>query len=83
MKSSKQWFVLTALLAAVATQPVLAAASDVSPQTAASPDVAPQCDSVSFATGSPRNRAACRRIFAREARPTVQTSPLTASDFGS
>jgi hypothetical protein len=44
---------------------------------------APFCDSVSFATGSAQNRAACRRVFAREARPTVQTSPLTASDYAS
>ncbi|BDC43545.1 hypothetical protein PTKU15_68420 [Paraburkholderia terrae] len=41
------------------------------------------CDSVSFATGTAQNRAACRRMFAREARPTVQTSPLTASDYAS
>ena len=41
------------------------------------------CDSESFATGSAQNRAACRRVFAREARPTVQTSPLTASDYAS
>ncbi|AUT57488.1 hypothetical protein [Paraburkholderia caribensis] len=41
------------------------------------------CDSVSFATGTAQNRAACRRVFAREARPTVQTSPLTASDYAS
>ncbi|MBN3763763.1 hypothetical protein [Burkholderia sp. Ac-20365] len=44
---------------------------------------APMCDSVSFATGTAQNRAACRRMFAREARPTVQTSPLTASDYAS
>ncbi|MHB9836978.1 hypothetical protein Q8F57_019280 [Paraburkholderia terrae] len=41
------------------------------------------CDSVSFAAGTAQNRAACRRVFAREARPTVQTSPLTASDYAS
>lgn len=44
---------------------------------------AAQCDSVTFATGTPQNRAVCRRIFAREARPNVQTSPLTASDYAS
>ncbi|MBN3756572.1 hypothetical protein G3N95_26800 [Paraburkholderia sp. Tr-20389] len=42
-----------------------------------------QCDPVSFATGSAQNRATCRREFAREARPNVQTSPLTASDYAS
>lgn len=41
------------------------------------------CDSVSFATGTAQNRAACRRMFAREARPSVQTAPLTASDYAS
>jgi hypothetical protein len=41
------------------------------------------CDSVSFATGTPQNRAACRRVFARDTRPSVQTAPLTASDYAS
>ncbi|WP_321814059.1 MULTISPECIES: hypothetical protein [unclassified Paraburkholderia] len=42
-----------------------------------------QCDSASFATGGAKNRQACRREFAREARPTVQTAPQSASDYAS
>ena len=42
-----------------------------------------QCDSVSVATGGAKNRQACRREFARAARPTVQSAPLTASDYAS
>jgi hypothetical protein len=80
MKPFKPLLLLGALLGAAATQSALASpdvSSDYAKATMA------QCDSVSFASGSPANRAACRRIFAREVRPTVQTSPLTASDFGS
>ncbi|OLL32698.1 hypothetical protein BTH42_05605 [Burkholderia sp. SRS-W-2-2016] len=75
---------MAALCGFAAAQPVLAAA-DASPETAGSAPstLSAQCDSVSFATGTRQNRAACRRIFARQIRPTVQTSPQTAADFGS
>jgi hypothetical protein len=81
MKPSIQWFLLAASFGVAAAQPALAA--DSSPSPASSPAVTAQCDSVSFAAGTPQNRAACRRVFARQTRPTVQTSPLTASDYGS
>jgi hypothetical protein len=80
MKPSKPLSLLAALLCAAATQSALASPDASSGREAA---VAAQCDSVSFASGTPANRAACRRIFARQTRPTVQTSPLTASDYGS
>ncbi|WP_109480470.1 hypothetical protein [Paraburkholderia sp. C35] len=75
-------FALTLLLAASAAN-----ASTLQPASPAAGHsgngATAMCDSVSFATGSAQNRAACRRLFAREARPTVQTSPLTASDYAS
>jgi hypothetical protein len=81
MKPIKPLLLLGALLCAAATQSALASpAAASSGQDQATPA---QCDSVSFASDSPANRAACRRLFARQVRPTVQTSPLTASDFGS
>jgi hypothetical protein len=80
MKPIKPLLLLGALFCAAAAQSALAAPDTSSDQGKA---VVAQCDSVSFASGSPANRAACRRIFARQVRPNVQTSPLTASDFGS
>jgi hypothetical protein len=80
MKPSKQLSLLAALLCAAAIQPALASPDASSGYERATPA---QCDSVSFASGTPGNRAACRRIFARQTRPTVQSAPLTASDYGS
>jgi hypothetical protein len=76
-------------LAVLATAVVCGAAHASTLTTADSSDQqvaqlkAPQCDSVSFATSGAKNRKACRREFAREARPTVQTAPLSASDYAS
>lgn len=40
----------------------------------------PQCDSVSFANGTAENRAACRRVYARDMRSTARL-PQWAVDY--
>jgi hypothetical protein len=81
MNVLKPLVLLSALSCGAASAGTLPPAGNSSTQTANGHTVS--CDSVSFATGSAQNRAACRRLFAREARPSVQTAPLTASDYAS
>ncbi|MEM5340674.1 hypothetical protein [Paraburkholderia azotifigens] len=81
MNLLKPLVLISALLCGAAHAGTILPAGDTSNHSAN--DRALLCDSVSFATGSAQNRAACRRVFAREARPTVQTAPLTASDYAS
>ncbi len=78
----RQWTVPAAIvLLAFATDAMAGSAQSVQSTNGAQAQT-PQCDSASFAAGSSANRAACRRMFARELRPSVQNSPQTAADYG-
>ncbi|WP_321889543.1 hypothetical protein [Paraburkholderia bannensis] len=81
MNTLKLAILASVLTCGAAHAGALTPAANGAPQTANVQ--APQCDSASFATGGAKNRQACRRAFAREARPTVQSAPLTASDYAS
>jgi hypothetical protein len=81
MISSKECAPLVALLGSAAAQAALGAVSDASPQAAPSAAVAPQCDSVSFATGTPQNRAACRRVFARQVHFALPRHKMNAACY--
>lgn len=74
--------VLASFLACGAAHAASATLTDNADQRPASVQPA-QCDSASFAAGSAKNRQLCRKEFARAARPTVQTAPLSASDYAS
>ncbi|WP_206384062.1 hypothetical protein, partial [Burkholderia multivorans] len=57
--------------------------ADTEPKPASNIVATTRCDAASFAKSDASYRQGCRRMFAREPRPSVQTSPQAAADFAS